>query len=305
MRFLKRGNIFAVICFAYIIWWLVTFSTWITPLVNSSEFMIWEGGIYLGTLTSMQGTAIILFATAGGLATMCATLFLLIKLGNKISARLATLKIENCPTYNPAPTTYPEDKMYPLEIGKGISTIMNYLKANPLKTGIPLIILGPAMWQAFNIYAQNQAPKIGQVPMFQLLTIAIPILSILSIVTGTIIITSHYYKKIKIGIKELKDKKIVRFKFIRAHREGIGIIMLATGWFYFLWSLLVWRGWIWIDKSNAWCQFMTEEEIAKLLYLNSVGFILFIVSIIVFVTGFIIFKPGDEPNHGKRVTEHH
>jgi hypothetical protein len=40
---------------------------------------------------------------------------------------------------------------------------------------------------------------------------------------------------------------------------------------------------------------MTDEEITKLLYLNSVGFIVFVLSIIIAIIGFIIFKPGDGP----------
>jgi hypothetical protein len=88
---------------------------------------------------------------------------------------------------------------------------------------------------------------------------------------------------------------MVRFRFIRAHREGVGIIMLATGWGYFLWSLLVWRGWIWVDRSYSMWAKLTDEEISKLYYLNSVGFIVFVLSIVTLIIGFIIFKPGDGP----------
>jgi hypothetical protein len=198
---LQKSNVLALISITYIVWWLVTFFTWISPLVNASEFVILEGGIYFDALTPLQATAIILFITVGGLAAMGATWFALLKIGNNISTRLATywekqkIPIENLPTYQATP--YPEEKTYPLEIVETIIRITNSVKAHPLKTGIPLILLGPIMWEAFNINAKIQAPIIGQFNMFQILKIAILVLSVLSTVAGAIIIINHFYKKVK------------------------------------------------------------------------------------------------------------
>ena len=194
---LQKSNVLALISLTYVISWLITAAALNVYVIYPSKFMIWEGGIYLGALTPLQGTAIILFATAGGLATMGAAFFVIVKTGDKISAywKKQEIPIENVLTYNPAP--YPEQEMRPLELGESISAITNTLKNHPYKTGIPLILLGPVMWEGFNIYAQIQASIIIQFPMFQILTIAIPILSTLSIVTGAVIIANHIYKKIK------------------------------------------------------------------------------------------------------------
>jgi hypothetical protein len=200
---LQKSNVLALISSTYVISWLIAVAALNVYVIYPAKFAILEGGIYLGALTPLQGTAIILFITAGGLATMCAGWFVVLNIGGNLRPRITAywkkqeIPIENVPAYNPAQTAYPEQEMHSLELGKSISAITNYLKANPLKTGIPLIIFGPAMWQAFNIYAKIQAPIIGQLPMFQILTMAIPALSILSIVTGVMIIANHYYKKNK------------------------------------------------------------------------------------------------------------
>ena len=194
---MQKSNVLALISLTYVISWFITAVALNVYVIYPAKFMIWEGGIYLGALTSLQAIAIILFGTAGGLATLLTSFFLLIKMGNKISAywKNREIPIENVPTYNPAP--YPEQEMHPIALGQSVSVIANFLKANPLKTGIPLIILGPAMWQGFNIYAKIQAPTIGQFLMFQILATAIPAMSVLSTAAGAVIIANHIHKKIK------------------------------------------------------------------------------------------------------------
>jgi hypothetical protein len=198
---MKKGNIPTLISLAYVASWSTALFAWINPLVVNSGFMVWEGGVYLGSLTPLQGTAIILFATTGGLAAMGAAFFVLLKIGDNLNPRIATywkkqeIPAEDAPAYNPTPC--PEQGTHPLELGKSANAIAGYLKAHPLKTGVPLIILGPAMWQAFNIYAKIQAPIIGQLQMFQILTTAIPALSITATTTGALIIANHFYKKKK------------------------------------------------------------------------------------------------------------
>ena len=192
---LQKSNVLALISLTYVISWITTLAALNIYVIYPSDFMMWEGGIYLGTLTPLQGIAYILFITVGGLTVMGAAFFVLVKIGDKISAYWKKQEIENAPTYNSA--SYPEQEMHALDLGESVSAITNTLKNHPYKTGIPLILLGPVMWEAFNIYAQKQAPIIGQLQMFQVLTIAIPILSIIVTITGTLIIANHLCKKKK------------------------------------------------------------------------------------------------------------
>jgi hypothetical protein len=83
--------------------------------------------------------------------------------------------------------------------------------------------------------------------------------------------------------------------FVHANRESIGIVMLSLSTFYIGINLLLFHGWVWVDKHYAWVQRLPPEQVSKLYWLNSVSFVLFILSIITFVVGFLIFKPGDGP----------
>jgi hypothetical protein len=92
---------------------------------------------------------------------------------------------------------------------------------------------------------------------------------------------------------------MTRFRFIRAHREAIGIIMISLGWGYFLFSILAFHGWLWLDRSYPWNYYMTDATYAAMIkqlwYMNYVAFSLFVLSFIVFIIGLIIYKPGDGP----------
>jgi hypothetical protein len=143
----QKSNVLALISFTYVISWLITAATLNIYVIYPSNFAILEGGIYFGALTPMQGTTIILFITAGGLATICVAWFVLLKIGNNVSKRLATywekqeIPIENAPTYNPVPITYPEEETYPLELEENISKAINYLKKHTLEVSVVSVLL--------------------------------------------------------------------------------------------------------------------------------------------------------------------
>jgi hypothetical protein len=94
-----------------------------------------------------------------------------------------------------------------------------------------------------------------------------------------------------------QDSKMASPKFIDAQREAIGIVMLSISTFYIGINLLLFHGWVWVDPHYSWVRNLNlgPGDVQSLYWLNSVSFVLFILSIITFIVGFTIFKPGEGP----------
>jgi hypothetical protein len=168
--------------------------------VNASEFILLAGGIYFGSLTLLQTTAILTFLTAGSFTLIVAIAFSLTKLAEIISPWL-NRKIIRAINSNqeqkyyahktePLPIIPDEENLYPLELGESIHKAISYVSEHALKIGMLLTTFGATgqafnTWSTFTGYKANFLPPL---PIFSILAALMFILSVFALLIGILLL---------------------------------------------------------------------------------------------------------------------
>lgn len=194
---LNKNTTIHLLALTWVIFWPTALAALVTYIIGPSGFTVINYQILgLGTLSLTQAAMYIAFVFGGGALTLLSAFCLLVKLGETITQGYEESKVPVSSITLPPAEPWIEPKTYPLELGKTINTITDYIKAHPIKTGAPLVILGPVLLGAFIWNTTRIHPIIRNSDVYQVLFITVPILSIISTLAGITIII-HYLKKRK------------------------------------------------------------------------------------------------------------